>query len=72
MDDRKSILFQLIKEKTVEHLQQISNQNVTVPVPGFDHDYMVKDLILEVISESPIGIQYMIEYVKTMYLLIEI
>lgn len=61
--DRTRLLLD-VKHLVIDHLTKVSNQELTVPIPG-EKDLLVKDLIKETVRESPIGITYMQEWVKT-------
>ena len=62
----KDQLFASLKLEVINHLNGISNQNVSVPVPNHESVSVVKDLINEVVEETEIGIVYMGEYIKTL------
>ena len=56
-----------LKDRTVKHLQGVSNQKIFVPVT--DHgQILITDLIEEVRKESPMGIKFMDEWLKTIEL----
>jgi hypothetical protein len=63
--DWETILFQTTKIMIIAHLRNISNQEVTVPIPGVDKDVSVKDLIEEVEKETETGIKYMAQWART-------
>lgn len=75
MKDNKSVanwkvrFFQLMKEQVITHLRNISNQEISVPIPGVYNDTMVKNLISEVEKETLIGVKYMTEWAKTINLI---
>jgi len=61
----KDQLFTSLKLEVINHLNGVSNQNMTVPIPHHE-GILVKDLINEVEKETEPGIVYMGEYIKTL------
>jgi CheY-like chemotaxis protein len=57
-----------VKQHVLKHLRNVSNQELVVPIPNHN-DIKIKDLITEVTKDSPIGDQYMAEWLTTIALI---
>jgi ActR/RegA family two-component response regulator len=60
------VFFQSIRKDVLNHLGNISNQEVLVPVSNLDEDVTVKDLYTEVLNNSKIGRRFMMDWYENM------
>ena len=57
---------EIIREDVLEHLREISNQDMTISITNVAEDILVKDLIKEIKMNSDIGTMYMLDWYENL------
>lgn len=60
------VFFESIRQDVLNHLRNISNQEVLVPVSNLDKDLTVDELYQEVLGNSKVGRRFMMDWYENM------